>query len=84
MRGRDDAEPAGLAQSRDGLHHEGGVGRIERGGGLVQQERARVTEQGARDRHALLLAAGQRDGVAIEQLALEPHVGQGLAQTRLG
>ncbi len=84
MRHRDDAEPARLAQSRDGLHHEGGVGRIERGGGLVQQERTRVTEQGTRDRHPLLLAAGQRGGVAIEQLALEPHVGQGLAQPRLG
>jgi hypothetical protein len=84
MRHRDDAEPARLAQSRDGLHHEGGVGRIERGRRLVQQERPRITEQGTRDCHPLLLAAGQRGGVAVEQLALEPHVGQGLAQAGFG
>jgi hypothetical protein len=53
------------------------------GRGLVQEERPRVTEQGARDRHPLLLAAGERGGVAIEQLGLESHLGERVGQARL-
>lgn len=57
VRDRDDREPAQLAEARDRLHHQGGIGRVERGGGLVEQQGLRVAQERARDGHPLLLAA---------------------------
>ena len=42
--------------------------RVEVRQRLVEQEHARRFDQGARDRHALLLAAGHLAGLALEQL----------------
>jgi hypothetical protein len=81
---RDDAQAAHLAQSRHGLHHERSVGRIERGRRFVQQENARVTEQGARDGHPLLLAAGESCCLASEQLLVESHLAQRAREARFG
>src|SRR2546427_4412884 len=39
--------------------------------------------QGTRDRHPLLLAAGQRGGVAIEQLRSEEHTSELQSQSNL-
>ena len=48
--------------SIDQLDHDGAVGRIERGGRLVQQQDRQIGDEAARDVDALLLAAGEGRG----------------------
>ena len=43
--------------------------RVERGERLVEQQQARLHQERAADRDALALAAGQRAGPALEQMA---------------
>jgi hypothetical protein len=52
----------------------GGVGRVEGGGGLVEEQGLGVAQERARDGHALLLPARQSDRVAIEELRVEAHL----------
>ena len=52
--------------------------RVERGGGFVQQQDRRVLQQGAGDRQALLLAAGQA-GAALEDFSLDVAPGETVA-----
>ncbi len=47
--------------------HAGGV--IEIAGGLVGEEHARRVDERARDRDALLLAAGEPDGIVVGAVA---------------
>ena len=46
-----------------------GPRRVELGGRLVEDEDARAHRHDARDRHALLLAAGQRERLAVGEVA---------------
>jgi hypothetical protein len=46
--------------------------QVERGEGLVQQERARLVDEGARERDTLALAAGELARTAAGEIA-EPH-----------
>jgi hypothetical protein len=55
------------------------AGMVERGQRLVHQQQARRREQGAGDRHALLLAAGKPVGQAVEQRAEAEQVDDGIA-----
>ena len=48
------------------------VGRIERRGGLVEDQDRRVLQQRARDRHALLLAAAQLQAALADQSCRSP------------
>jgi hypothetical protein len=63
--------------------------RVERGEGLVEQQRARLGGQGAGQRGALPLAAGELVGVAVGERpdleGIEPAVGRGqrLAPARI-
>src|SRR4030095_12974875 len=59
---RDGERGAALLARFEPLLHQALGRRVERAGGLVQQQDGTVGEQGARDRQALLLAAGQREG----------------------
>jgi len=77
---RDDREPVALAQSRYGLRHERDVGRVEGGGGLVEEQSLRVAQQGAGDRDSLLLAAGQGRRVPVEQPGIEADVDESRRQ----
>ena len=43
------------------------VGRVERRGGLVEDQDRRVLEQRARDRHALLLAARELEAALADR-----------------
>ena len=45
--------------SLDQLDHDGAIGRVERGGRLVQQQDRQIGDEAARDVDALLLAAGE-------------------------
>ena len=74
MRDRHDGEPTQLAEACNRLHDEGGVGRVERGGGLVEEQGLGVAQERARDGHALLLPARQGGRVAIEELRVEAHL----------
>jgi hypothetical protein len=60
------------------LHHAPAGLVVERGGGLVAHDEARVVHQRARDGHALLLAAGELRGQAVGLLG-EPDARQQLA-----
>ena len=55
----DDAQATG-AEPLDEVEHLGGLLHAQGGGGLVEQDDLRVTEQRPRDRDRLPLAAGQR------------------------
>ena len=57
--------PCSSASSR--LLHQALGRRVERAGRLVEQQDRPVGEQRARDRQALLLAAGQRDAALAER-----------------
>ena len=63
--GDDDRRPAAhrLAQA---LADRGLGGRVDRGGGVVEDQDARVDQQRAGDRDALPLAAGQRDAALAD------------------
>ena len=50
---------AALLGLADQLDHDAAVGRVQRGGGLVEQQQPRRQDEAARDVHALLLAAGE-------------------------
>ena len=45
-----------------GVHHDGGVARVERGNRLIGEDDIRLLHQSAADRHTLLLAAGELIG----------------------
>ena len=79
----DDREPARVPEPRDSVHEPRDVRRVERRRRLVEQERLGVSQQPASNRHTLLLAAGQRRAVSIEEAGVEPHLGEGLHQPRL-
>ena len=65
----EDGEPGQIGvQPRDLLDHGSADLRVERRQGLVEQQHARTHRERARDRHALLLAAGQFARVAPEEL----------------
>src|SRR4030095_13064295 len=55
MRDHHDGEPSRLAQAAYGLDDQGGVRRIERRGGLVQEQRLRLPQQSPCGRTAPLL-----------------------------
>ena len=59
------------------LHHAARHQRVEVAGRLVGQQQARLAGQRARDRHALLLAAGQLGRVVLHARA-QAHAGQRL------
>ena len=84
MRHRDDAEATRRTKSRDRFNHEERVGWIERRCRLVEEERLRVAQQRPRDRHALLLAPGERGGLAVEKFRLEPDFSECRCQSVLG
>ena len=64
--GGDDDGRAGAVDPVDQLHDpDRGLG-VEVAGGLVGQQQRRVVDEGAGDRHALLLAARQLVGVVVE------------------
>ena len=76
-----------IASRRPGLDRRLG-GRVDRGGGVVEDQDARVGEQGAGDRHPLALAAGEGEAaladaglVAVGQFADEA-VGLGAPRRR--
>ena len=56
-------------ESLEDLDHDLAVLRVEVAGGLVGEDDARVVGDGARDRHALLLAAGELARARVRQLA---------------
>ncbi len=75
--GQHSGEPVGDHQRGAVAHqflqrglHQGLALRIERRGGLVEQQQRRVAQDSARDRDALALAAGQRDA-ALAELGLK-------------
>ena len=74
MRHRDDAQSARPPQPGDRFHHHQRVGRIQSRGGLVEQQRLRVAQQRAGDRHALLLATGERRRIPLEEVRLHPDL----------
>ena len=85
--GDDEGRPPGHHLAEPGLDRRLG-GRVDRGGGVVEDQDPRVGEQGAGDRDALALAAGEGQAaladpglVAVGQLADEV-VGLGAARRR--
>jgi hypothetical protein len=56
-------------EMRKSLHHLEGAFGIQGGGRFVRQHNRRVVDQGARNRHALLLSAGKLGGKAVESVA---------------
>ena len=62
----DDHRLAGLGQVGDHADHFGGHPRVERAGGLVEEDRFGLHRQGAGDGDALLLAAGELVGAGGE------------------
>ena len=70
-----------VGQVADNLEHAFGELGVEGAGGLVEEQHIGVQGQGARDGHALLLAAGKLAGNHV-LLALQPHFHQKLV--RLG
>src|SRR5205085_10330600 len=71
---RDDGESARLPKPGHRVHYDRGVRRVERRRRLVEQQRLRISEQRAGDRHTLLLAPRQRRAVPIEESAIEPDL----------
>src|SRR5258705_7708147 len=69
-----------LTVPRYGLRHQRDVGRVEGGGGLVEEQGLRIAQKGAGDGDPLLLAAGQGRRVPVEQLGIEADVEQGRRQ----
>ena len=57
---------AGLVDPVEQLHHADRGDRVEVAAGLVGEQQRRVVDEGAGDRDALLLAAGELVGVAVE------------------
>ena len=64
--GDDDDGRAGLVDPVEQLHDPDRGDRVEVAAGLVGQQQRRVVDEGAGDRDALLLAAGELVGVAVE------------------
>ena len=62
-----------LVQARELAAHAGPELRVEVGERLVHQERARLADQRAAHRDPLALAAGERGGLAVHQLAQPEH-----------
>ncbi len=56
---------------------------VQVAGGLVRQQNGRAHHQGPRDRHPLLLAAGQLGGPVVHAI-LQPHPRQRLRRRRAG
>ena len=71
VRHRDDAQATRRAKARDGLNHKKRVRWIERRCRLVEEKRLRVAQQCPRDRHALLLAPGERHRFTVEKRRLK-------------
>ena len=72
-----------LARKRiEHLPHPLAVGAVERAGRLVRKEHRRLEEECARDRHALLLTAGERLG-PVRCALREPERLQEFARARL-
>ena len=63
VRDHDDGEPALAVEVREQLHDLVAARAVEVAGRLVGDEEHRVGDDGAGDRHALLLAAGEFAGV---------------------
>ena len=69
VRDIEDGEPGQIGmQAGDLLDHGSADLRVERRQGLVEQQHARAHRKRSRDRHALLLSAGQFARVALEEL----------------
>ena len=69
---------AGLAvQLEHQLHHRLAGGEVQAAGGFVGQQHGRAHDEGARQRHALLLAAGQHLGVVLQSFG-QAHAAQHL------
>jgi hypothetical protein len=66
VRDHEDGLAQPLVQVAQNLEHGFGVLGVEVAGGLVGQQNGRVVDDGARDGHALLLAAGERVGLVIQ------------------
>ena len=64
--GDDDDRRAGLVDPVEQLHHADRGDRVEVAAGLVGEQQRRVVDEGAGDRDALLLAAGELVGVAVQ------------------
>ena len=62
---REDEGDAALVQAAQRLPQQAPRLGIEAGGGLVEQHHLRVVHQRARDQHALLLAAGERERLGL-------------------
>ena len=75
--GDDDDGRAGLVDPVEQLHDPDRGDRVEVARGLVGEQQRRVVDEGAGDRDALLLAAGELVGVAVE-LGREADEAQGL------
>jgi len=56
---RDQEHGAAVRRREDIAHERLGCGRVEVGGGLVEDQHRRIGEQGARQSQPLALAAGQ-------------------------
>ena len=64
--GDDDDGRAGLVDPVEQLHHADRGDRVEVAARLVGEQQRRVVDEGAGDRDALLLAAGELVGVAVQ------------------
>ncbi len=60
---------AGCGELGEQLHDLGAAPAVERAGGLVGEDDAAAVHQRARDRHALLLAAGELAGAVVDAFA---------------
>ncbi len=68
---------AGGGELGEQLHDLGAAPAVERAGGLIGEDDATAVHQRARDRHALLLAAGELAGAVVDALA-EAEAGEQL------
>ncbi len=59
----------GLVEVEEELEDSGAVGGVEVAGGLVGEHDGGAEDEGAGERDALLLAAGELDGVVVEAVA---------------
>jgi acyl-CoA thioesterase-1 len=83
VRHQDDGDPLLLVELLEHLQHLLARARVEVAGGLVGEQQARLVDERAGDRDALLLAAGELRRVVVEPLA-EPHALQQLRRAALG
>ena len=83
VRHEDEGDPhVALERLQFGLHLAAKIG-VERGEGLIEQQEKGPVHQGARQRHALLLAAGEFRGSRARPVR-HFHHGQGLSHARPG